>query len=316
MNSEIYTLVGCLLLPITLVIAAKQSYINAVSDEDRRYFTENWRTGINKVLQYAVMPYGITLFLIDLDPSRHSMGRFAIALALLGLVVLIICYRTMAKMKHSLTPETEYSKYEPRVKLISSVVMAIYILSTLSVMAICIHFADSIDDPILLMLAAIGMLVAICGSLAIIVDRYAIWYRDRILPASEMEMLKSKLAEADHLLNQHLPDGHIPVKLELMEFMMGFKDSLLCVSVDMKSEKRVSVSLLGLKRLDENELLFLSLSEAFRGVSNKSQIAADQRALAITADRHAAISALKKELATAFKEVRQLQKRIKALEVI
>ncbi|MHB1461554.1 MAG: hypothetical protein ACYC1M_09765 [Armatimonadota bacterium] len=321
MNSHLYALAGFLLLPIALVIAAKQSYHNAASEEDRRYYTENWRTGINSLLHSIIAMYTATLLLVQIDFAQKGYDIFrlhpvVLLLALVGIVVLTICYRSMAKMKRGLMPETEYSRHETRVKLINAVVWAIYIMSSLAVTALCILFSDSIDDSILWMLVFVGMLVAICGPLFVILNRYATRLIGSSLPTSEMEMLKAKLAEADRLLNQHLPEGHIPVKLELMEFMIGYADSMQRVCVEMISEKRVSVSLLGLKRLDEHELQFLSLSGAFTGLSNKSQIAADQRALAITEDRHTAISALKKELATAFKEVRFLQKRIKALEMI
>ncbi len=308
-------LVACLLVPAFMLMAARRVVARTLMPEDKRYYAEIWWMCLYCALPNLALLYGLIAFAFSITVNTFNMLQSQLLLDLPAIVWFVLCYRKMANLRASLVPDTEYKQYAPKCAALKFRGYASVLLLMPFVMAVSAVMIGSNDDFTFSVLVSFGLSLAYIILMYIFVVRYIPPLFDRIMPASEMEMLKNKLAEANRLLNQNLPDGHIPVKLEIMR-MMHFKDSFQSVSVDMISEKRVSVSLLGLKRLDENELLFLSLSGAFRGISMKSQVLADQRALAITADRPAAISSLKKELATAFKEVRQLQKRIKALEVI
>ncbi len=309
-------LAACLLVPVLMLAAADWVVSRASMPEDKRYHAELWRLCLYCALPNLALLYGLMAFAVSIMVSTFNMLQSQLLLDLPAIVWFILCYRKMANLRASLVPDTEFRQYAPKCTALKFRVYASVLLLMPFVMAVSAVMIGSNDDFTFSVLVSFGLSLAYIILMYIFVVRYIPPLYDRILPASEMEMLKSKLAEANRLLNQHLPDGHIPVKLEIMR-MMHFKDSFQSVSVDMVSEKRVSVTFLGLKQLDEKELLFLSLSEAFTGLSNKSQIAADQRALAITDDCHTAISALKKELDTAFGlPVRYLQKRIKALEVI
>lgn len=313
----LFTMAACLLVPAFMLEDARRVVARAAMPEDKRYYAELWRVWHNSALYTLAQIYGLMAFPLSIMINTSNIVLSQILLDLPVIVWFIICYRKMAHMRDNLVPETEFKQYAAKCASLKFRVYACLWLSLFLVVGLCGVIFGSNDSAARAMLVGIGMTVAIFGSMYITMVRYISPSFDRILPASEMEMLRGRLAEAGCLLNQHLPASHSPVKLEITGIMMAFGDSFQCVSVEMKSEKRISVSLLGLKRLDQNELLFLSLSGAFCGFSTKSQIQADQRSLEITTDHQTALSALRKELDTAFGyRVRFLQKRIKALEVI